>query len=48
MTRPVWTLMHELEMYRSCPKMDNLDIATDLEQRLINIPSSASLGKTIR
>lgn len=47
MTRPVWTLMHELEMYRSSPRMENLDIATDLEQRLINIPSSATLGKAV-
>jgi len=43
--RPAWTLMHELDMYRSCPKMDNLDTAVDLEQRLINIPSSAILGE---
>lgn len=47
MTRPAWTLMHELEVYRSCPKMENLDIAIDLEQRLINIPSSALLGKAV-
>lgn len=47
MTRPAWTLMHELEVYRSCPKMENLDIAIDLEQRLINIPSSALLGITV-
>jgi perosamine synthetase len=43
MTRPVWTLMHELDMYASCPRMDNLDVAEDLERRLINIPSSAHL-----
>lgn len=43
-TRPVWNLMHKTEMYKFCPKMDNLDIAEDLEQRLINIPSSANLG----
>lgn len=47
MTRPVWTLMHELEMYQSSPRMENLDAATDLERRLINIPSSAALGKTV-
>lgn len=45
MTRPVWTLMHELEIYSSCPKMGSLDIAEDIERRLINIPSSANLGK---
>lgn len=44
MTRPAWMLMHELEMYKSCPKMDSLCVAEDLERRLINIPSSASLG----
>lgn len=43
MTRPVWTPMHELPMYRNCPKMD-LSIAEDLERRLINLPSSAVLG----
>jgi len=42
MTRPAWTLMHKLPMYKSCPKM-NLDIATNLSKRLINIPSSAFL-----
>lgn len=44
MTRPAWTLMHELEMYKSCPKMDGLDTAKDIERRLVNIPSSANLG----
>lgn len=44
MTRPVWTLIHELEMYQSCPKMDGLDVAKDIERRLVNIPSSANLG----
>lgn len=44
MTRPVWTLMHTLEMYKSCPRMDDLSVAEDIEQRLINIPSSAYLG----
>jgi len=45
MTRPAWMLMHELEIYKTCPKMDSLSVAADLEQRLINIPSSANLGK---
>lgn len=44
MTRPVWTLMHELEMYQSCPRMDSLATAEDIEKRLINIPSSAKLA----
>lgn len=42
MTRPVWTLMHKLPMYRDCPRMD-LTVAEDLEARIINIPSSAFL-----
>jgi perosamine synthetase len=45
MTRPAWTLMHKLEIYKSCPKMDSLSVAEDIEQRLISIPSSANLGK---
>lgn len=45
MTRPAWILMHELEVYKSCPKMDRLNAAEDIERCLINIPSSAKLGK---
>ena len=44
MTRPVWTLMHKLPMFTGCPKMD-LSVAESLERRLINIPSSAMLGR---
>jgi perosamine synthetase len=43
-TRPVWTLMHRLPMFRQCPRMD-LSFAEDIAQRLINIPSSAVLGE---
>lgn len=43
MSRPVWTLMHKLAMFKDCPKMD-LSVADSLERRLINIPSSAMLG----
>ena len=42
MTRPAWTLMHRLEMFRNCPRMD-LTVAEHLEKRVINIPSSTSL-----
>lgn len=42
MTRPAWILMHEIEPFKDCPHMD-LTIAMSLSQRLINIPSSASL-----
>lgn len=43
MTRPTWTLMHTLPMYRNCPRMD-LTVAEILERRIVNIPSSAFLG----
>ena len=43
MTRPAWTLMHNLPAYRTCPRMD-LSIAESLERRMLNLPSSASLG----
>lgn len=46
MTRPAWTLMHKLPMFCHCPKMD-LSVAESLERRLINIPSSAHLGRLI-
>jgi perosamine synthetase len=42
MARPVWQLMHTLPMYCSCPRMA-LTTAIDIEQRLINIPSSPGL-----
>jgi perosamine synthetase len=43
MTRPVWTPMHRLPIFSGCPKMD-LSVAESLEQRLVNIPSSAGLS----
>jgi len=42
MTRPVWTLMHQLPPYRECPRMP-LATAESLARRLINLPSSAHL-----
>jgi aminotransferase in exopolysaccharide biosynthesis len=45
MTRPAWILMHELEPFRVCPRMD-LSCAQSLTQRLINIPSSSVLLQT--
>lgn len=44
MSRPAWTLMHKLIMYKNCPRM-NLACAEDLERRIINIPSSATLAR---
>jgi perosamine synthetase len=42
-TRPVWTLMHDLPMFRDCPRMA-VDVAESLAARIINLPSSAMLG----
>jgi aminotransferase in exopolysaccharide biosynthesis len=39
MTRPIWKLMSDLEMFKGCQK-DALENATYLEQRVVNIPSS--------
>ena len=43
MTRPVWTLMHRLPMYRDSYR-GNLEYSEWMEQRLVNIPSSAMNG----
>ena len=43
MARPVWTLMHRLPMYQSCPRAD-LSVAEDLAARVLNLPSSANLA----
>lgn len=43
MARPVWTLMHRLPMYGTCPRMD-LSVAETVDARIINLPSSAKLG----
>ena len=42
MTRPAWTLIHKLPMFQDCPRMD-LSVAKNLEKRIINFPSSATL-----
>ncbi|WP_419767378.1 LegC family aminotransferase [Arcobacter sp.] len=42
MTRPVWKLMNELEMFKDCQKID-LKNAKHLEERVVNIPSSVIL-----
>lgn len=46
MTRPVWTLMHELVPFSNCPRME-LDGAQSLSRRLLNIPSSSSLAVAV-
>lgn len=39
MTRPVWALMHRLEMFKHC-EHEGLKNSIDIEERLVNIPSS--------
>jgi len=39
MTRPIWTLMNKLEMFRN-NQCGNLDNALWLEERVVNLPSS--------
>lgn len=41
-SRPIWTPMHQLQMYKDCPRMDVL-VTDDLAGRIINVPSSAGL-----
>jgi perosamine synthetase len=42
MTRPIWKLMNELEMFKDCQK-SNLENSKFLEQRVVNISSSVIL-----
>jgi len=44
MTRPSWALMNELAQFSNMPGMD-LSGARSLNERVINIPSSANLGQ---
>ena len=44
MARPVWMPLHKLPMYNTCPRMD-LTVTERLAMRLVNIPSSPSLGE---
>lgn len=39
MTRPIWRLMSDLEMFQDCQK-DDLENSRWLEERVVNIPSS--------
>lgn len=45
MTRPAWTPMNKLVMFKDCPAMD-LHCIESLATRIINIPSSAILGES--
>ena len=42
MTRPAWTLLHKLTPFQGCSHAP-LQVAESLEQRIINLPSSAGL-----
>ena len=42
MTRPVWTLMNQLEMFKKCPKSD-LENSFYLADRIVNLPSSVRI-----
>ncbi|NBB78279.1 MAG: LegC family aminotransferase [Verrucomicrobia bacterium] len=44
MTRPIWTPLHALPMYADCPR-GTLDVTRSLAKRIINIPSTAGLGR---
>lgn len=42
MTRPIWTLMNRLEMFKTC-QCGDLSNAFYLEERIVNLPSSVRL-----
>jgi perosamine synthetase len=42
-SRPLWTPMHLLPMYRDCPRAE-LDVAEDIHARCVNLPSSPFLA----
>ena len=43
-SRPVWMLLHQLPMYQDSPRAP-LPVATALAASLVNLPSSAKLGR---
>lgn len=45
--RPVWRLLSSLPMYASCPRAA-LPVAGDLENSLINLPSSPALAELLK
>ena len=44
MTRPIWRLMNNLEMYKNC-QTGNLDTSKWLEERIVNIPSGVRIKR---
>jgi perosamine synthetase len=47
MTRPIWTLMSKLPMFKDC-QTDGLENSLWLEDRVVNIPSSVPDGALIK
>ncbi len=46
MTRPIWSLLSNLNMYKNCPH-GNLENSNWLEDRVVNIPSGYSAKKNV-
>lgn len=44
MARPVWTPMHQLNLYKDCPRSD-MSCTEHLAKKIVNIPSSPYLGE---
>ncbi|NBU71821.1 MAG: LegC family aminotransferase [Bacteroidetes bacterium] len=47
LVRPAWAPLHQLNPFRSFPRMD-LQITENLAQRILNLPSSPSLADALR
>ncbi|MFH2091052.1 MAG: LegC family aminotransferase [Pseudomonadota bacterium] len=45
LTRPVWTPLHQLPMFRQYPSMD-MSVVEQAQHRVINLPSSCNLWNT--
>jgi perosamine synthetase len=46
MSRPAWALLCNLPPFTDCPRMENLETAKEMEQSLINLPSSPRLARS--
>jgi len=42
--RPIWKPLHQIKRLKNCPK-SNLQNTNELFKKIINLPSSAILGK---
>ncbi|OFX85985.1 MAG: aminotransferase DegT [Bacteroidetes bacterium GWF2_33_16] len=42
MTRPAWTLMNKMDLFKNCPT-DGLENALSLAKRIVNLPSSVKI-----